>query len=270
MRWCRVLVGAAARFGRIDDGTVVLVDAAPWDGPRETGETVPLDGTTLLAPVVPPTFYAVGLNYRRHVEHALARGYTVAAVPERPEVGYRANNALVGHDAAIVRPSDYDGRLDAEPEVVAVIGKRLRRSSRDEAREAVFGWTIGNDVSARTWQNADRTFWRAKNADTFKPMGPWIATDFDLAGATTSVTVDGEQRSSFATADMIFDPFDFIVETTRYITMYAGDVLWMGADGSVEMQVGETVEIAITGIGTLRNRVVAEGSSAHAPAATRR
>ena len=260
MNWCRVLADGEPRYGRVDGDEVVLVDGAPWHAPRESGATVPLARTALLPPTVPSTFFAVGLNYRSHIEHALARGYKAAAFPERPEVGYRANNALVGHEADIVRPADYEGRLEAEPEVVAVIGKAVRRVSRDEAQDAVFGWTIGNDVSARAWQDSDRTFWRSKNADTFKPMGPWIVEELDLAAAITTVALNGEEAASFATADMIFDPFDYIAEISRYITMAPGDVLWMGADGSVEMQAGDRVEISITGIGTLRNRVVAEHS----------
>ena len=258
MNWCRVLAGGTPRFGRVEHDTVVLVDRAPWDDPRETGERLAIDEATLLPPTIPSTFFAVGLNYRRHIEHALERGYKAAAFPDRPEVGYRANNALVGHDAEIVRPADYEGRLEAEPELVAVIGKPVRRCSRDEAHDAVLGWTIGNDVSARAWQDSDRTFWRCKNADTFKPSGPWIVTDLDLDAATTTLAIDGEASSSFATGEMIFDPFDYIAAISRYITMQPGDVLWMGADGTVEMQVGSTVEISITGIGTLRNRVVAE------------
>jgi 2-keto-4-pentenoate hydratase/2-oxohepta-3-ene-1,7-dioic acid hydratase in catechol pathway len=259
MCWCRVDVAGVPRFGHADGETVVLAQGAPWGEHRLTDERLPLAGATLLPPTIPSTFFCVGLNYRRHVEHALARGYKAAVMPERPEVGYRANNALVGHEADIVRPGDYEGRLEAEPELVAVIGRRIRCvRSADEARDAIFGWTIGNDVSAREWQDADRTFWRSKNADTFKPMGPWIVPDFPYDTATTRLAINGEQRASFATADMLFDPFDFIAEITKYVTMEPGDVLWMGADGAVEMQVGDTVEISISGIGMLRNRVVAE------------
>ncbi len=157
-----------------------------------------------------------------------------------------------------IRDSDVTGRFEAEGEVVAVIGRTLRRASRDEARESIFGWTIGNDVSAREWQHADRTFWRSKNSDTFKPMGPWIETDVDPLAQTTTVRIDGDVRAEFATGDMIFDPFDFIVETTKYLTMHPGDVLWMGADSNVQLEPGRTVEIEISGIGTLSNPVLEE------------
>ena len=74
----------------------------------------------------------------------------------------------------------------------------------------MLGWTIGNDVSARTWQHTDRTFWRAKNSDTFKPMGPYLVTGADPLAATTTVRLDGEVEASFPTGDMLFDPFDYI------------------------------------------------------------
>jgi 2-keto-4-pentenoate hydratase/2-oxohepta-3-ene-1,7-dioic acid hydratase in catechol pathway len=256
LRWCRTRAG----FGRVDGDTVVLVDGPPWAGPRETGETLPLAGTALLPPTLPSTFFCAGLNYLGHIEHAFEAGYKQAARPTRAEIGYRANNALIGHEEAIVKPHDFDGaRFECEPELVAVIGRSPgRRCSADEAAASIFGWTIGNDVSAREWQNADRTFWRSKNGDTFKPMGPWIETDFELGDAETTTSIDGEERATFATGGMVFSPVDFIVEISKYITMSPGDVLWLGADAMVQMEPGDTVEISITGIGTLRNRVVLE------------
>jgi 2-keto-4-pentenoate hydratase/2-oxohepta-3-ene-1,7-dioic acid hydratase in catechol pathway len=86
-----------------------------------------------------------------------------------------------------------------------------------------------------------------------------MVTELDLRAATTETRIGGETRSSFATGGMVYDPFDYIAEISRYITMQPGDVLWMGADGTVEMKAGDTVEISISGIGTLRNHVVQEG-----------
>jgi 2-keto-4-pentenoate hydratase/2-oxohepta-3-ene-1,7-dioic acid hydratase in catechol pathway len=259
MNWCR-FAGAdgVARHGIVRDGQVEVVTGSPFGEHAATGEQVDLAGLRLLPPTVPATFFCVGLNYGAHIEHARAMGNTKVSVPERPEVGYRANNALVGHEADIVVPKDLAGRLEAEPEVAAVIGRTVRRASRDEAAEAIFGWTIGNDVSARGWQASDRTFWRAKNADTFKPMGPWIVTDADPMQATTTTRVNGRNVASFATGDMLFDAVDYIVEITKYITMSPGDVLWMGADATASIAPGDTVEITVSGIGTLRNRVVPE------------
>ncbi|HVW17458.1 MAG TPA: fumarylacetoacetate hydrolase family protein [Solirubrobacteraceae bacterium] len=258
MIWCRFESEGGARYGIVEDETVVPVEGSPFDGHVAGDERLALGALRLLAPVEPRTFFCAGLNYRAHIEHARARGNLKAQVPEHPEVGYRANNALIGHGEDIVVPGDVAGPVEAEPEVAAVIGRPLRHATREQALAGIFGWTIGNDVSARAWQAADRTFWRAKNCDTFKPMGPWIVTDADPAEATTTTRVNGRNVLSFATGEMIFDAADFIVAITQYITMAPGDVLWMGADGTVPIAPGDTVEISVSGIGTLRNRVVAE------------
>ncbi|WP_328476657.1 fumarylacetoacetate hydrolase family protein [Actinoplanes sp. NBC_00393] len=253
MRYARIEAGGRPAHAEIADGIAHVLTGDPIRGAvKRTGDRLPLENLTFLPPVIPGVFYAVGFNYRSHVEH-----YGKKA-PERPEVGYRANNALTGHRAPIIRPADVTGRFEAEGEVVAVIGRVLRNATRSEAQESIFGWTIGNDVSAREWQHADRTFWRSKNSDTFKPMGPWIETGADPMTQTTTVRVDGGVRARFPTGDMIFDPYDYIVETSKYITLHPGDVLWMGADSTVQLEPGSTVDIEISGIGTLSNPVLAE------------
>jgi 2-keto-4-pentenoate hydratase/2-oxohepta-3-ene-1,7-dioic acid hydratase in catechol pathway len=258
MRWCRVRHEGRETHGLVKDEQVLLVDGDPFTGHKETGVRLPLADLDLLPPVIPPTFYAVGHNYAAHNAEAAARtGKPAPAPPARPEAGYRAQSALIGHGAAVVKPADCAGPFEAEAELVAVIGRELRRCTRDEAAAGVFGWTIGNDVSARAWQRADRTLWRAKNSDTFKPMGPWIETDTDPLdhAATTTVTLDGAPLAAFRTGAMIFDPYDYLQELSRYITLRPGDVLWMGTDAMVEMPVGHTLGIEITGIGTLANPV---------------
>ncbi|BEL02438.1 fumarylacetoacetate hydrolase family protein [Actinoplanes sichuanensis] len=258
MRYARIRLDGRPVHAEIDGDIAHLLDGSPVDGkPRRTGSSVPLGGVDFLPPVIPGVFYAVGLNYRAHIEHY------GKPVPDRPEVGYRANNALTGARLPIVKPAEVKGRFEAEGELVAVIGRTLRRAGRAEAQESILGWTIGNDVSAREWQHHDRTFWRSKNSDTFKPMGPWIETDVDPLVQTTTVRIDGVVKAEFATGDMVFDPFDYLVEMTKYLTLHPGDVLWMGADSTVQLEPGSTVDIEITGIGTLSNPVVDERGTPH-------
>ncbi|MCQ4210289.1 fumarylacetoacetate hydrolase family protein [Streptomyces longispororuber] len=249
MRYTRVEADGRARWGRVTGDVVELLAASPLEGTPTVTGTTPLATARWLPPVVPPVFYAVGFNYPRHIAHANA------ATPDRPEVGYRANNALTGHRSPVVRPADVTGRFEAEPELVAVIGATLRHASYDQARAGIFGWTIGNDISARTWQHTDRTFWRAKNSDTFKPMGPWIETDVDALAQTTTLRVNGAVRAAFPTGDMVFDPYDYIVEMSRHLTLHPGDVLWMGAEATCRLEPGDTVDVEISGIGVLSNPV---------------
>jgi 2-keto-4-pentenoate hydratase/2-oxohepta-3-ene-1,7-dioic acid hydratase in catechol pathway len=258
MIWCRFEDNGTARFGVVEGDHVTPVNGSPFDGYESTSDARPLAAVKLLPPTNPYSFFCVGLNYHGHFENVRRRSRSPEGpkVPQRPEVGYRFNSALVGDGDEIVMPADLPDGLECEPEVVAVMGRRIRNATREEAREAILGWTIGADVSARPWQQSDRTFWRAKNSDTFSPMGPWIATDANPWEATTSIRLNGDTASSFSTGDMIFDPIDFIVAITEYITMQPGDVLWMGADGAVPIKPGDAVEIDISGIGVLHNNVV--------------
>lgn len=124
----------------------------------------------------------------------------------------------------------------------------------------MLGYTIGNDVSERTWQKNDRTLWRAKSTDTFKPMGPWIETDLDLDAAETVVRVNRTEHTRFMTNHMLFGVQRFIATMTKYLTLHPGDMIWMGTDGSSpDLKHGDVVEIDIAGIGTLRNKFVREG-----------
>lgn len=262
MRLCRFDHQGTARVGLVGADGVQPLAGGLFDMPVPIADPLPLEGLAWLPPVLPPTFYCVGLNYHGHIRHSHAVGKPMPT-PTRPEIGYRANNALTGHRQPIVKPADVSGRFEAEPELVAVIGRPLKRASRAEAEEAIFGWTIGNDVSAREWQHADRTFWRSKNADSFKPMGPWIDTDArPLSGTNTRMSVNGKPVCEFDTGDMIFSPVDFIVEMTRYLTLVPGDVIWMGADGTAQMEAGDVVTITIDGVGTLENTVLAEDAAA--------
>ena len=123
----------------------------------------------------------------------------------------------------------------------------------------MLGFTIGNDVSERAWQRSDRTLWRAKNSDTFKPMGPWIETDVDLDALETIVRVNGRETIRFRTNDMLFSVETFLSRMSRYLTLYPGDVVWMGTEGKAPaLGPGDRVDIEIPGLGVLSNPVAAE------------
>ena len=259
MRWCRFQDGERARYGIVDGDSVVTVEGEPWGQYTRTTTSRPLASTKLLVPVIPATFYAAGVNYREHViEMAKTQGIE-PQFPPRADVGYRANNALIADGEPIVIPRDATELVQYEGELVAVIGKRCRRVSEADALDYVLGYTIGNDVSERTWQRDDRTLFRAKNSDTFKPMGPWIETDLNPANLEVAIRLNGRQVYRYRVADAIFSLQQFISRTSDYITLYPGDVLWMGTDGPTEnMHDGDVVEIEVPGIGVLRNPVVKE------------
>jgi len=261
MRWARVEIDGEASYGIVDDDQVELVRGDPFDGHERTGRRVSTGAVDWLPPVIPPNFYAVGLNYAEHVRMAAELRGVAPDLPSQPDVGYRSANALIGHDQAIVIPADATERVEYEGEIVGVIGKKVHKISVDEALSCLLGYTIGNDVSERTWQRGDRTMWRAKNTDTFKPMGPWIETDVALSGMRTKVRVNGEEKIDFETNDMLFGMATYLSRMSQYLTLYPRDVIWMGTEGKADpIQHGDVVEVEISGIGTLRNPVVREGT----------
>ena len=259
MHWCRFLNGDEAVYGEVDGDTVRVISGSPFSGGVATDDARPLSEVKLLIPCVPPTFYAAGANYRAHLAWAAQTLGGSGQPPLRADIGYRANNGLVAQDKAIVIPRDAGGPVQVEGELVAVIGRTVKGLTRENALDCVLGYTIGNDVSERTWQRGDRTLWRAKNTDTFAPMGPWITPGLDPEGLEVITRINGVEASRYYTKDMIYSLVDFLVETTKYVTLYTGDVMWMGCDGATpDIVPGDVVEIEIPGIGTLRNPVEGE------------
>jgi 2-keto-4-pentenoate hydratase/2-oxohepta-3-ene-1,7-dioic acid hydratase in catechol pathway len=122
----------------------------------------------------------------------------------------------------------------------------------------VLGYTLGNDVSDRGWQASDRTLWRAKNCDTWKPMGPFIATGLDPMNLTVSVNVNGAQAAEYTTDKMLFSAQHYIAEISKYMTLWPGDVIWLGTDNATlpDLKHGDVCEIVQKDIGVLRNPVV--------------
>jgi 2-keto-4-pentenoate hydratase/2-oxohepta-3-ene-1,7-dioic acid hydratase in catechol pathway len=259
MIWCRYQSGGRANYGIVEGDTVRAVEGDPFTRYTLTGRKCQVADVELLVPVVPGTFYAIGSNYKNHViGRAKVKG-TAPKFYDVPRVGYRANSALIASGEDIVKPKDAGPRFEYEGELVAVIGQRARRVTPEQGAECIFGWTIGNDLTERDWQRGDPTNLRGKNADTFKPMGPYMVTGLDLRDMTTNVRINGRTVHSFPTGDMLFSPGEVVSSVSRYNTLSPGDVVWLGTDEVPEqVQPGDLIEIEITGIGVLTNRVVAE------------
>lgn len=259
MRWIRFTAGGSTAYGILDGETITEVTGDPFDGYEATATTHALGDVRIELPVIPKTFYAVGFNYPEHVREIAAKQGVEPNLPKQPDVGYRANNSLIAHDETIVIPKVATDKVQYEGELVVVIGKEAKHLSEGEALSCVLGYTIGNDVSERSWQASDRTLWRAKNTDTFAPMGPWIETDVVLDDLETIVRRNGEEDIRFRTNAMLFGVEQYISTISQLCTLYPGDVIWMGTDGAApDLVDGDVIEVEISGIGTLRNQVVRE------------
>src|SRR5258708_37914122 len=256
MRWLRYEANGQESYGIIEGDEVVAVKGDPFAGYEMTRTKHRLRDIKYLVPVIPKPFYAAGLNYVEHITEMAAKRGEKPNIPPAADVGYRANNALIAHNENIVIPHDAGELVQYEGELVAVIGTKAKYLSEAEALSCVLGWTIGNDMSERTWQRNDRTLWRAKNTDTFKPIGPWIETDFDLASARTIVRVNGDATHNFHTTHLLVRAATFISRMSQYLTLYPGDVVCMGTEGAPRnLKHSDVCDIEITRIAILPNPV---------------
>src|SRR2546426_11802005 len=178
MKWCRFQVEDKVSYGIVEDeARVIEVSGPPFATYTVTATTYPLSAVKLLVPVIPPTFYAGGLNYPEHVQWWAQYSGTPARVATEPGIGYRTNNALIAHEENIVKPKDASDEFQGEGELVAVIGKQAKHLSPENALSCVLGYTIGNDVSQRTWQLQDGSLWRPPKLDIINTLAPRVDAD---------------------------------------------------------------------------------------------
>jgi 2-keto-4-pentenoate hydratase/2-oxohepta-3-ene-1,7-dioic acid hydratase in catechol pathway len=204
----------------------------------------------LLEPVRPSKIVCVGRNYR---EHAAELGNKM---PDEPLLFLKAPSAIIYSGEDIVLPSASQ-QVEHEGELGVVIGRVARNLRSDEdPLSYVLGYTCVNDVTARDLQRKDVQFTRGKSFDTFCPVGPWIETDIDPGNVTVETRLNGELKQKGNTADMAF-PVAFLIRyISEIMTLYPGDLIATGTPAGVSrMESGDTVEVEVSGIGKLVNRV---------------
>lgn len=248
MKIARYQQDGGAAYGIVEGDDVYAASGDLFAGLTK-GERVGAVGeVTLDVPVVPGKIVAVGLNYAAHV----TENDPTREVPTEPVIFMKPNSALLPPDGVIeLPPAD---RIDYEAELCIVIGKRASRVSEAEALDYVLGYTCGNDVSHRDQQHKDGQWVRAKGYDTFCPLGPWIETELDPGNVAIQSRLNGEVRQDNHTTNMIFNPAFLISFISNVMTLEPGDVIMTGTpEGVGPMQAGDTIEVEVEGIGTLRN-----------------
>lgn len=251
MKYLRVRHQGAERLGRIAGDWVELLDDDLFGAPRATGETVPLAGVEWLMPCVPSKMIIIVNNFHAAVQKA------GGSVPSEPLFLVRSPTALNWHGQPIPKPLAFDGRVFYEGELGVVIGKVARNLDEAQAADAIFGYTCVNDVSALELVDKDPSFaqWtRAKSFDGFGCFGPVIETDALPADAEVVTTVGGRERQRYPVSDMIIPPVKLVAMISRDMTLLPGDVICCGTSvGVLPMKPGSTVEVTVTGVGTLSN-----------------
>jgi 2-keto-4-pentenoate hydratase/2-oxohepta-3-ene-1,7-dioic acid hydratase in catechol pathway len=252
--------------GAPNDMIELIADWAAWREQlaalSEHPAELTLDAVRLLPPIVRPgKICGIGLNYADHVAESGMDTPADQLWFSKPATTIAGPN----DDIRLPRVSE---QLDYEAELVIVIGKRCRYADAEEARAAIFGYCVGNDVSVRDWQFKTSQFMLGKSFDSHAPHGPCIVTAdaIDATNLEIRCRVNGEERQSSNTHNLIFDPVAQVQYLSQVMTLEPGDLLFTGTPGGVGagfkpprwLRAGDVVETEIEGIGTLSNRVTAD------------
>jgi 2-keto-4-pentenoate hydratase/2-oxohepta-3-ene-1,7-dioic acid hydratase in catechol pathway len=251
-----VVTGELDEHGELGDDAVVLALAGDplYIGMKPTEEQHRLADVRLLAPVLPRSkVVGIGKNY---AAHAAEMG---SDVPDEPLMFLKPNTSVVGPGDPVYYPPQ-TRELHYEGELAVVIGRICRDVPVEQVGDVVFGYTIGNDVTARDLQRNDVQFTRAKGFDSFCPLGPWIETDLDTGSLRVQTFLNGDVVQDGTTADMIFDVPRLVAHVSSVMTLLPGDVILTGTpEGVGPMDVGDEVDVVVSGIGTLTNTVQRRG-----------
>lgn len=237
------------RTGWILEDQVGPIEGNIFGEYRRLKVDTPLEAARLLAPVLPGKIICVGRNY---VEHAREHN---AEVPKLPLIFLKPPSSIIGPGDAIILPPQSQ-QVEHEAELVAVIGKRGRNITAEQARDHILGYTVGNDVTARDLQRSDNQWTRAKGFDTFCAYGPLIDTDFDPSDALITCKVNGEPRQMASTRDMVFSVSTLVAFISSVMTLEPGDLIFTGTPAGVgPLLDGDEVVCEIEGLGALKNPV---------------
>jgi 2-keto-4-pentenoate hydratase/2-oxohepta-3-ene-1,7-dioic acid hydratase in catechol pathway len=244
------VAGAPESYGVIDGNNVLAINGTPFKSLDYSGTIYPLSAVKLVAPCTPSKIVCLGVNYHGHAKEM---GHTL---PTAPLIFLKPSTAVIGPDAGIIYPP-MSQRVDYEAELGVVIKKAGWRISLENALSHVLGYTCFNDITARDLQKIDGQWIRAKGFDTFAAMGPWIETEADPADLTVETYLNEQRKQHGNTSDLIY-PVDYLIHFVSHVmTLLPGDVIATGTPSGIgPMQVGDTVEIRISGVGSLKNRVI--------------
>jgi 2-keto-4-pentenoate hydratase/2-oxohepta-3-ene-1,7-dioic acid hydratase in catechol pathway len=233
--------------GLLDGDRIAVINTPFWERTERTGEELTLNSVRLLPPTEPRSIVCVGLNYASHLNGR--------PIPKPPTLFHKPLSSIAGPGDAIVLPIDA-GRVDPEGEIVIVIGKTLKGATREEALAGIFGYTCGNDVSARVWQREDGQWWRAKGSDTFGVFGPAIATGLAYDQIELRTRVNGVEVQHAVSNELILDIPEIVRYVSSVMTLVPGDVIYSGTPGDPQaLSSGDVVEVEIPQVGVLKNTV---------------
>ncbi|MBI4284203.1 MAG: fumarylacetoacetate hydrolase family protein [Chloroflexi bacterium] len=250
MKIVRFAAGNKIKYGILNGGSIQAIEGKPFRHLKPADRRYRLSEVKLLSPCVPSKIVALGFNYRSHVEEIDTH------VPDVPLIFLKPSTAVIGPEANIVYPPS-STRVDYEGELGVVIKKSAWRVAREKVGDYILGYTCFNDVTARDLQTKDKQWTRGKSFDTFAAVGPWIETELDPGNTIVETYLNGELKQRANTSDLIFGVPELLSFISEIMTLLPGDIIATGTTSGIgPMFPGDTVEIKIGGIGTLRNYVV--------------
>ncbi len=263
MRIARFTTGEDPQYGVVtgdvdelgipaDDAMVTALSGDPlYVGIHPTEEQHRLADVRLLAPVIPRS-KVVGIG-RNYAAHAAEMG---SDLPAEPLMFLKPNTAVVGPGDPVFYPRQ-SNEVHYEGELAVVIGRICRDVAPERVGDVIYGYTVGNDVTARDLQRGDVQFTRGKGFDSFCPLGPWIETELDTSDLRVQTHLNGDLKQDGTTKDLIFDVATLVAHVSSVMTLLPGDVILTGTpEGVGPMSPGDEVDVTISGIGTLTNKVV--------------
>ncbi len=252
MKIVRFTTGFTTEFGVLYEDAVMSIVDAPFEKIKETNRHYRISDIRLLAPCLPSKIIALGANYPGHAEEMKS------APPDEPLIFIKPATSVIGPEDKIIYPKASQ-RVDYEGELGVVINSITRQVSKEQARHHILGYTCVNDVTARDLQAKDVQWTRAKSFDTFCPIGPCIETEIDPSNISLETCLNGITRQKASTSQLIFPIYELVSFISHIMTLLPGDVIATGTPAGVgPMYPGDTIEIKIEGIGTLRNYIVSE------------
>jgi 2-keto-4-pentenoate hydratase/2-oxohepta-3-ene-1,7-dioic acid hydratase in catechol pathway len=236
-------------YGEIRDDNVHLLAKPFWLGLELTGETVPLSQLEIHIPVAPGKLIAVGLNYADHIAEMKRTPLGT------PLIWFKAPTSLLPHEGTI-EIAFPEHQTHFEVELAIVIGARTKNVSVERALDHVFGYTVGEDISDRDLQTAEKQFARAKSFDTYSPVGPFVYTDVDVSDLPITLTQNGEIKQKARTSQMIYPVAEIVSFASQSLTLLPGDLIMTGTPSGVgPIEEGDRLEARIGDWPPLRNRV---------------
>ena len=251
MKFYKFELDGKTAWGIGDNQTIDEIQGDLFEGFNKTGRIVNMDDVKIKAPVINEYIIAVGANYLDHIRESKS----VTEAPKDPVLFIKLPTSVIAHNETIILPNNV-GRIDYEAEIAVVINKDLVDADIQQAREAVFGVTCLNDVSARAIQQQDGQWIRAKNFKTFCPVGPCIETDVDIDDIAIELRLNGVTKQKGNANKMIFKIPELISFISKHIPLRKGDMITTGTpEGVGPLSPKDTVEVDIKGVGILRNTV---------------